>query len=92
MSFGPPLAKLWPNTFQYISIYFMKSWFALVCHQLDQTKQKYFRGGFALGYLWPLGVIGCNAGTPSKKGFLLKIHHAKKLDHHLGFNKSRLTS
>ena len=25
-----------------------------------------FRGGFALGYLWPLDVIGCNAGTPLK--------------------------
>ena len=41
-SFKPPVAKLWPNIFQYISIYFTKSWFALVCHQLDQ-KQKYFQ-------------------------------------------------
>ena len=26
-SFEPPIAKFWPNTFQYISIYFSKSWF-----------------------------------------------------------------
>ena len=32
---------------KYISIYFMKSWFALVCHQ-KQNK----RGGYALDYLW----------------------------------------
>ena len=39
---GAPVAKVWPNIFQNISIYFRKNWFALVCHQLDQ-KQKYFR-------------------------------------------------
>ena len=32
---------LWPNIFQYISIYFTKSWFTLVHHQLDQ-KQNIF--------------------------------------------------
>ena len=65
-SFGPPVAKLWSNIFQYISINFMKSSSDLVCHQLDQ-KQKYFRGGFAIGCLWPLNEIGCNAGVPSTK-------------------------
>ena len=60
---------------KYISIHFdifMKSWVPLVSYLLDQ-KQIYFRGGFALGYLWPLDVIGCNAGTPSKKGFFQKM-------------------
>ena len=28
--------KLWPNIFQYISIYFTKSWLAMVGHQLDK--------------------------------------------------------
>ena len=65
-SFGPPVAKLWSNIFQYILINFMKSSSDLVCHQLDQ-KQKYFRGGFAIGCLWPLNEIGCNAGVPSTK-------------------------
>ena len=35
-SFGPPLAKLWQNIFQYTSIYFTKSWFPLVSYQQDQ--------------------------------------------------------
>ena len=37
-SLGPPVARLWPNTFQYILIYFTKSWFALVFQQLDQKQ------------------------------------------------------
>ena len=40
-SFGLPVAKLWPNIFQYISIYFTKSWFPLVSYQLD-PKKRYF--------------------------------------------------
>ena len=47
-------------------IYFINSWFTLVYHKLDQ-KQKYFRGGFAFGYLWPSARMGRNARTPSKK-------------------------
>ena len=33
-------------------------------HKVHQ-KQKVFRGGFALDYLWPLYRIGKNSGTPS---------------------------
>ena len=33
-------AKLWSNRFQYITIYFTKSWFPRVSYQLDQ-KEKY---------------------------------------------------
>ena len=47
-------------------IYFINSWFTLVYHNLDQ-KQKYFRGGFLLGYAWPFEGIGGNAGNPPKK-------------------------
>ena len=64
-SFGSPVAKLWPNIFQYISIYFTKSWFALVCHKVHQ-KQKLFFGGYKLDYLWPSLVMVSNDGTPSK--------------------------
>ena len=53
-------------------IYFINSWFTLVYHKLDQ-KQKYFRGGIALGYLWPLDGIGLNAGTTSHKVFFQKM-------------------
>ena len=45
---------------KYILIYFDK-------------RQKLFCGGFALGYLWPLGVIGSNAEIPSKEGFFQKM-------------------
>ena len=37
-SFSGDSLQLWPNIFQYISIFFTKSWFGLVCHQLDQKK------------------------------------------------------
>ena len=47
-------------------IHFINSWFTLVYHNLDQ-KQKYFRGGFLLGYAWPFEGIGGNAGNPPKK-------------------------
>ena len=41
-------------------------------HKVIQ-KQKVFRGGFALDYLWPLSRIGKNAGTPSKQYFFQKM-------------------
>ena len=47
-------------------VYFINSWFTLVYHKLDQ-KPKYFRGGFLLGYAWPLEGIGGSAGNPPKK-------------------------
>ena len=51
---------------KYISRYFGKSSFALVCYKLDQ-KQKLFREGFALNYLWPSVGMGRNSGTPPTK-------------------------
>ena len=70
-SFGPPAAKLWPNIFQYISIYFSTDWRALDDHKVHQ-KQKLFREGFASDCVWPsLGMVG-NAGTPRKNVSLRK--------------------
>ena len=66
------MARLLPNIYQYISIYFTKSWFALVCHEVHQ-KQKLFCEWYKLDYLWPSLVMVCNAGTPSKKCFLQKL-------------------
>ena len=57
---------------KYLSIYFEIFYERLVCHQLDQ-KQKKIRGETATGYLWPLDVIVCNGGTPSKKGYFQKM-------------------
>ena len=75
-SFGPPVAKLWPNIFQYISIYFTKSWFALVCHKVHQ-KQKLFCERYKLDYLWPSLVTISNAGSsgpePPQKMFPSEI-------------------
>ena len=50
---------------KYISIYFSKSWLALVGHK-DNQKQKLFREGFALDYVWPSESMGVNARTPKK--------------------------
>ena len=82
-SFGPSVAKLWPKIFQYISIYFSKSWLALVGHRVNQ-KQKLFREGFALDYVQPSESMGVNARTP-KKMFLSEILIFRKLRVSLGY-------
>ena len=46
------VAKLWPNIFQYISIYFSKSWLTLDDIKVHE-KPKLFREGYALDYSWP---------------------------------------
>ena len=37
--FGPPVAELWPNIFQYISIYFSKSWLTQIHHKVHQKRK-----------------------------------------------------
>ena len=72
----PKNQVIWTNRCKvmakYISIYFSKSWFPLVSNQVHQ-KQKLFREGFALDYVWPSVVTGSSAGTPSKKRFFQKM-------------------
>jgi len=54
---------------KYISIYFdifQQKWFPLVSYK-EHQKQKLFRGGFALDFVWPLVGMGRNAGTARKK-------------------------
>ena len=67
-SFGPPIAKLWPDIFQYISIYFTKSWLALVGHQLD--KKKIFSLMICIGISLAFGVNWSKRRNPLKKMFL----------------------
>ena len=79
-SFGPPVAKLWPNIFQYISAKAGFIWF--ITRYIKNIKL--FREVFALDYLWPLFSPVLTSRTPAKNVFLENVifwRHMLSLGH-----------
>ena len=71
-SFGPPVAKLWPNIFQQILIYFTQSLVTLDEHKLNQNKNIFINDmHWDIPGLWT--EFDWTPEPPKKKNFFPKM-------------------